>query len=314
MLDHRKRWVLFYDLVLRSLPEEAPTVGLAELLRDLHLRQSAGESVWIINKNTAAFRIVDMKIMDDKQAAIFLLQYADKAIADPVFSDLNTGTLRAEPKLEGEGVAVSAHVALSLAPNMPMGSAYLTLLEHVPGITKSRLEPFLSHEFRKIPKTLFVGADGKKRKCRALADLQGHPSQSLVEDLESGTLSEIELIRNKRIKPQFDEDGYMAERAYSLKLKAKKQLQGAEAINVIERYKERAREKRYNDMKIRYKNAEGKGRSIEIPTSIDKASELLFNRMERFTVDDNLPQCLDSIRDDVADKMLGMLMQQRQNS
>jgi len=50
-------------------------------------------------------------IGDDQ--AILLLQLCDKNGSDPVFGELTTGNLRVEPKLAGEGIAVSSHIVIS---------------------------------------------------------------------------------------------------------------------------------------------------------------------------------------------------------
>lgn len=56
-----------------------------------------------------------MKYVAGAAQGTMLIQLCDKNGSDPVFGELTTGNLRVEPKLAGEGIAVSCHIVISTA-------------------------------------------------------------------------------------------------------------------------------------------------------------------------------------------------------
>ena len=110
MINEKQRWIYFYDKLLKSYPEDAPYFNMYEIMKELHDRQQQGNSVKLINNETAAIRINEMRFDEANSTVCLLIQYADKTVSDPVFSNLQTGEIRVEPKLDGEGVAISAHM------------------------------------------------------------------------------------------------------------------------------------------------------------------------------------------------------------
>src|SRR5690349_15777065 len=114
MLGAWERWVFVYDLQLVPKPAGAPLIPLRAAIDQLLPRYESGECVKLINKDTAAIRIQELRIDETSATAQFLINYSDTNTADPVFGELRTGKLRSEPKLDGEGIAVSAHMLIDL--------------------------------------------------------------------------------------------------------------------------------------------------------------------------------------------------------
>src|SRR5690349_6653268 len=147
MLGAWERWIFIYDIMLTPLPEGAPLIPLRSIIEQLVPRYERGESVKLLNRETAAIRIQQLRIHEQSSTTQLLINYADTQAVDPVFGHLETGELRLEPKLEGEGIAVSAHMLISLEPH-PTSGTYLVALEDVPGVGRSKLAPFLTSEFK----------------------------------------------------------------------------------------------------------------------------------------------------------------------
>src|SRR5579859_54365 len=251
MLDRWVRWAFVYDLKLKPNKVGAPNIELATVLDLLHARVEAGEAVQLLNNETAAIRIQNFRFNNNRTRAAFLFNYSDTNISDPVFGELSSGRLRLEPKLEGEGVAVSAHMVVSLVPD-PVSGTYLAALEDIPGVGRSRLTPFLTHEFRAVSDFRFRDTDNKIKDYRMVPELLGLPSQSLRSDLDRGELSGFELVRMTRAAGEFDEDNIIEEQTRTVKLKVKNHYTGLDALNVVNRLKDRAGHQGYDLIKVRF--------------------------------------------------------------
>ncbi len=267
--------------------------------------------MWVFQKNTAAVRIAAIDVDHANEFATVLIHYADRNVSDPVFGNLVTGMLRTEPKLEGEGVAVSTHMLISLKPTPPHQDVYLTMLEDVPGIGRAKLRPFLNSIFRTVSDFQFTAEDGTRKKCRPACEMRGHISQPLRDDLEAGVLSGFELVRYHHNNGEFDEEGFLEEKTRVVTIAAKRRLSGMEALNLINRVKERAAAAGYTSMRVKFKRPEGPQKSIEVGTAREDAGDALSVKSVFLRVEDPLLQCSPAIRQDVVDKMKNMLLAAR---
>jgi len=311
MLDQNKRWVNYYKNFLKPSPEDAPYTKMSEILETLHERFLSGECVKLIENQTSAIRIRDMAFNKENQVATLLFQYSDTKISDPTFANLETGELRVEPKLDGEGVAVSAHMVLSLIPEHPRGATYLTLLEDVPGIGRTKIEPFLTSEFRAVFEEHYQNAEGRTLKYRPTSEISGYAKESLKEGLQKGVLTGLEFKKYKNVEVDFDEPGFVKVDSYTMKLKLKRKLEGDEALSLIDRVRRKAKASDYQDMVVRYERNEGKGKTFNMSTAREDAADALYSKFEIITVTDALPQCLPEIREEFATKMIKLLVQAR---
>lgn len=309
MLSERERWILYYDHALSPHPEGAPEMPMSGIMSLLYDRQQRGESFKLINNQSAAIRIRDMEIDAESQTACLLVTYADKDASDPVFSDLETGELRVEPKLEGEGVAISAHLLVSLVANG--AGTYIALLEDVPGIGKTKLQPFLTSEFRNSSTYEFVDEEGRTRACRPRLLMDGHVAQTLREDLGRGSLLGIELVRHRRRDGEnggeFDREGFTEEVSRAIQIKPPRPIFGEDALGVVNWVKEKAQRAGYSDMKVRFKRNEGKQRSILVGTQREDAGDVLYSKCEKIITNTRLRQCAEQIVPEMANAMKTMM-------
>lgn len=311
MLNQLERWVLHYDSVIKSYPNEAPNIPMREIVPLAALLQAQGDAVWVFQRKTAAVRIAAIDIDHDNEFATFLIHYADKNASDPVFGNLDTGELRTEPKLEGEGVAISAHLLISLKSTQPHQNVYLTVLEDVPGLGRTKLRPFLNAIFKKASDFSFSAEDGTQKKCRPAVEINGHTSQQLRDDLEGGVLSGFELVKYRNVTGEFDEEGFLEEKTRVVTIDTKQKLSGLEALNLINRVKERAAGAGYANMRVKYKRPEGPQKTITVGTAREDAGDAVSVKSAFLRVETALPQCSETIRIDVVEKMKKMLLAAR---
>jgi hypothetical protein len=215
-------------------------------------------------------------------------------MSDPAFSDLTSGELRSEPKLKGEGIAVSAHAIIYLDPIKPNGLEYLMLLEDAPGIGKTKLIPFLNSLFKEHASREFETADGNILNSYPVVGLDHFADQSLSDDLKSGELKFIELYKNNTIN-ELDEDPFLDRVTTTVKIKAVSKANGQGAVDFINRAKELGSEKGYPDIRVVFKKQEGNQRSIRFSTLREDAGDAVFGRMELVNTDYDLPQCAKEI-------------------
>jgi hypothetical protein len=273
--------------------------------------QAGGEAVWLFQNERAAVRLAEMEIDHDLGIAVLLIHYSDMNASDPVFANLETGALRMEPKLAGEGVAISAHLLISIRPTNPTQDTYVTLLEDVPGLGRTKITPFLKAIFRLSSDFHFNGDDGKERKCRPVPDMVGHVSRRLRDDLEGGVLNGFELVKYRHVNGEFDEAGFLEEKTRIVQVAVTQPLTGKPAVDLINLVKARALNAGYADMKVKFKRAEGPQKSVVVGTGREDAGDALSVNSTFLKVEEPLAQCSDAIRPDVVQKMKAMLVADR---
>jgi hypothetical protein len=307
MLGSWERWVFLYDLKLGSNPKDAPLIPLRAVFDQLVPRYERGDSVKLVNKDSAAIRLQRLHIDKNTATVRLLINYADTNVVDPVFADLRTGKLRFEPKLKGEGVAVSAHMVICLDPQ-PKSGTYLVALEDVPGVGRSKLAPFLTSEFKAVAHFPFRDVDDRVKASRPLVEILGHPSQQLRADLSSGTLAGIELVKMVLDGGEFDEEGLLKEERRLVRCKVQPRLRGEDALDLINRLRGRGHASGYSGLKVRFKRDAGNTRTVDVPTIREDAGDVQYVRYERVSgFDQPMEQSISDIRSDMLSKMLTLL-------
>jgi len=308
MLNPYERWVYFHRFILDSSPAHAPQIELKGVIEHLKQLVDSGGAFKMVENDEACFRIRDLKINYAENSAVFLLMYSNSKASDPVFSKLTTTDLRPEPKLEGEGIAVSAHAVLRLVPTEGGGNEYLFLLEEVPGLGRSGLEGFFQTMFRAVTKGQLSFFDeeenGRSRSFRPRVRILATPSKTFQEELEGSTVDNIELVERIKIS-HFDEEHYYQEDVRTLKLKV---VDGnGEKASFIEKLRKKAKKEGFDDLKIHYKKNGGKRQTAVMGTDTDDVKDALVGRVEYLEYAPGLAQCSDKIINSYAKKILGLL-------
>jgi len=307
MLDQYSRWIYFFDVAFRKYPPEAPDMSLEETLAALQNRVNAGRAVKLANRGTAAYRIRDMKIEDGFVS--FLFQYSDSRVTDPAFAKLTTTDLRTEPKLEGEGVAASAHLVMNLVP-VRVGT-HVAVLEHIPGIPASGIAWFLNSQIKSLRRFTFPGAGGRPKDCHLTLEMTGHTSQSLEDDLNTGELRDIELVRPRVVNSDFDENAYVVEMSRSIKLRPSRTLRGGGAMQTLNLLARRGHDRDFSDLRIRVKTDEGQERTVDVDIrQLDANNGIAahYTRHEHIHLETAMPQCVDGFESGAGEEVRqGML-------
>ena len=141
--------------------------------------------------------------------------------------------------------------------------------------------------------------------------MSAYPSQSLKEDLERGVLKGLELVRNIHVNGEFDEPDYTKTDSHMVRIKVTRPVNGEDAVGLINRIKQKARRMNYSELRVKYKRNEGKQRTVPISTAREDAGDAMYARYEIISLNEPLPQCSSTIRDDVHIKMTSLLVAAR---
>lgn len=308
MLHTQDRWIQFQNLKISSEPEHAPPILLSELAPYLIQLTQSGDAIQMRNNEKASIRVADARIEKDGGVLLLLLQYADMEATDPVFCNLTTGELRTETKLDGEGIAVSAHVVINLIPDESTG-VYSFLLEEIPGLARSSVQPFIRKLLKEVSADKYIFADeiegGARKAYRPVAEVLATPSESFIDDLASGTVEGIELVKFVRDgESEFDEDGFYKEQQRIIKVGV---LNKRGVISQLPGLRDLARQRGFDNVKVRYKKTQGKRKTAVLNTTTEDLNDSLVVRTEQITSEIELPQCSEEIISSFTDKMIALM-------
>lgn len=306
MLSNNERWVSFFDFAFRPTHAAAPDIPIADTLKRLKMLVDAGNAVKLYNRRTRAVRISEMKYADGDTQAVLLLQLCDQNGSDPVFGELNTGNLRVEPKLAGEGIAVSSHIVISTAIVGFTADHHKTLVESVPGISKSIIEPFLNALLRDA----FTGLEFKNPATKAMCQLKpkleilSHGSQTLMDTLNGAKLHNVKLVSTVK-KGGMDKTAYteLSERAVRYKIIKQPPLKDKKRL--LEILRRKGQQSGYSKVSISY-SKDGRQASLDLDRNEDAATKL-FTKSEKIILGNSINQCESSVHQELETKMIGLL-------
>ncbi|CAA7614670.1 hypothetical protein MTBLM5_140007 [Magnetospirillum sp. LM-5] len=319
MLSQWERWVFIYDLTLKMYPDIAPSVPLEPLIQELQKRVVSGEAVDRIENGKKVLRIRDMSVDLAHRTASLLFNYADPDVPNTVYEDLTTGTQREVVKEENEGGSYCAHMMIALDPIREGGTSYLAVLEDIPGVGRTKIEPFMTKQFKVIADAApheytFTDPNRQEHRFRPIAKIDGSMSQRLRDDLERGEVKGFELVQTRPAQVDYDEFGYTKEVTRTLRLTVKQSL-GERALEVIGAVTRRAKQDNFDGVKIRFKRAEGTDRTISVAAGREDVGDVLYTRYEMIDgFIEPMKQATDTLRADMLKKMLALMEEMRKQS
>lgn len=314
MLDPHVRNVLFYEFVLVHEPLPQRTVPLADVLLHLRDRVLKGESRKLSTDTTEQISISDIRIDEKTSSAFLLFNYGNSRLTDPAFLHLDAGTIRIAGKEPREGIAVSAHMALSFDQPRRNEFRYRALIEDVPGIGKTKIIPFLTAEIKLSTSYSFKDENGAEKSLRIYPDLRLHQSQQLRDVLAGGgVITAVELVRYNG-DAGFDEEGVLKEERASLVLKIERNEDQSLMAKTLARIRGRGAEQGYTEMRLVWKQQSQVGRerqrSARIGLGREDAMDAVFGRQTEIKLTEAQPQCRSDLSEEVCSNLLGLLRSQ----
>lgn len=301
MLDARSRWVVFQAFnVEPKLSDVQFSFKFKEILLCMKDAVDSEEGIVKYFKNKSiALRIKEIIIDIENKCAILLFVYIYKNVSDPAFGHFQRQQIRTEPKLDGEGIAVSFHYVISFrnVPNL----GRLALKEKIQGLQSYFITSLLKDCFKQYGET---ESDTEKNIVSyPKLSIETLFSQKLIDDVEGkGVISGIQLIKRLSLS-KIDERAETKEYVNKMSLKLHK-MSGKESLGTVERIIQNTKDK-FNESLLTIKRKEGKTYTIRTQADPNAIKELYYGKTEKITVSSPLPQCSDSIRQDIAQKNEG---------
>ncbi|MEB8055776.1 hypothetical protein [Pseudomonas fulva] len=239
------------------------------------------------SEKAARLYLADLEVKDNR--LILLINRSDPTAPDSVSSDPDNKSRVVHRKPANHGSEYSAHVVIGIHPTVG-DNYYLCIIEtvfgsglHLSSISdylKSVIK-FLRMQFKDeylIPHA--AGVKDKKgdpvmvRHVHTL-ELQGHPSSSFQTDLETGTLSGIDLINFSGSGATWDDKGTITEHQRIVQLKPASGLVGSagSALRQV-RAKVSKTHTEYQHMRVRFKTESGESKDATINSDTGKLVDL----------------------------------------
>lgn len=306
MLHELDRDIGFYRIRLESVPLEKNQIPLSEAIGQLAALHESSSAHWVHRKGKQSLRLIDFNA-DHPNFYIMLVSLSKTEIADPSFEHIFTGNFRTEHKQEHEGISYSAHLLIDKTVNREHGGeSHRVLLERIPGMGSTIINPFLSHVFKKAyelnPRVFWYREDN--RLYRPRVHLSGDLSTSLREQMQKGRVTGIELIDHRDANSDIDEDGHLVETKATLQLRIVGDPDDNALAGVINKVKRSARRYQFDEVKIKVTREDTGDQTIPISIDVDTdATETLAIRKEKVSVLEPLGQRHSEIRDDLVEQI-----------
>lgn len=325
--------------VPKTIPAECPILPIQDLLKIIEKAYDSGEHYAVfdpkahlpspghivlktragvisepISKNIVYMS--DFQKSPDGRTFRILFKRGDPDIANPSFTDIENNTSRTVNPKDGETVAQSAHLIISLENSHKSISGYRACLEQITGISRSLIFPYLNgivdHYTKTDPRFSYQTGPKKKRETRRYRpsfDCKTSPSTSLKNDIEKGYLSSIEFINTKADHLGADADPTLKSVTNRVHFRFKPISNSEMADKKIRLYKDKARKEGFDYIRVSVRdNDKEKYVSSRFKIEEGDALDKLFSRAEMLTdFEDELKACYDSIHTELADAMIGII-------
>lgn len=286
------RTATFYDLKITSrgnnrsvehgVDFEATPKSMLEIYNFIKQLFDGGDRLLQKGKSDKSARLYlsDIELRDTK--VIFLVNRSDPTAPDAVSSDPENKSRVVHEKPPNHGGDYSAHVVIDLKP-VKGDNYYLCVVETVfgSGLHANTVAGYIRNMVRickrQFPEEFKVPHISGAKNASGMPimvnhvhfiELQGHPSEEFANDLENGTLSEIDLLDFSEKGAEWDEHGAILEKQKIVKLYPEKKIIG-ELGRIITQVRKRALnddENAYLQMRIRFKNDKDEPRDAIIST------------------------------------------------
>lgn len=212
MQNNRRQFYIFdLELAARKAGAMVPTMNdVVPVLQRMH---STARTCKIRNQ-TATMLIGDIDVNAAQQFVTLLVRLSDTTAPNSVYSDPAAGQFTEHQKTGSVGSDFGCHVIISTAPEQGVPNTYTCAIERIPGLpfdlTRRLLSKLLNYEFNDDQSSFTyphpgggLTAQGQPRmeRCCPHVELRGRASDSLINDINNGTLSGVTLVKAEPATP-----------------------------------------------------------------------------------------------------------------
>lgn len=274
MLKRTERQIFSYDLTVVARAQHAMPPPLTEIVAAWKSMYNAGDCSHEREKGSVIYRIGDIEVNENADIVRILLRRCDTNAANAVYSHRHTGVSRVAERTAEEGGDRAAHLVMSLRHEANKPANYLCHLEGVSGLSHRLIQATLNSVLKQAVKTeranfrypdpggarLRTG-EPKTTAFMPTVELLGHPSPTLIQDIEGGQLHDITLI-DQRPQSLFGGSRYLVENEKRIKVKASTDFPRDNRVNAIIAAVQ-SRQMDYQKAKVRFTDPAGIDRTID---------------------------------------------------
>jgi len=307
MIDAYERFVLLYDMKLRTARKETELPEFKEIAKALLTRIKAGKSLLTLRAYDGDgefapwLRIKDGKFVNSSSGEMFALLFSvgDPRAANPVFEHSETAELREVEKQEKEGKALSAHCVISVAPVGP--GRHRIMVEDVRGLGRTRLRDILASELKQVSEEFgleYTNNAGEQVETYIIPDLQGHMSEKISTSINRSTVSGVWLI-DSRVDAKLDE-------IPEAKVSRKEIKFDVQDMSLIEKISKWGRLNNFDKMRLVWNDPEGAGRPERASVDLTQkdVADTFFVKQRKVKLSQPMADAVKKIRDDMISKMI----------
>lgn len=301
MLDSLERYVLLYDLRLRTARKQTEFPSLDELVVALTKRVNGGKSRIELpayeGSTDAPWLRIKRARVDDTNGVKFLqllFSVGDPRAANPSFEHSETAVLRTVEKLEKEGKALTAHCTIALQENA--GKRHKMMVEDIRGLGRTRLQELLAHEFKAISNEFgleYTNNSGEQVETYIIPEIEGYRSEKIKDSIGRGTLTGVYLI-DTRSKESLDE----VPNAKIARREIKIDLTDGSLLSAVAQW---GAGKKYDRMRLVWNDPEGVGKPERASVDITQndVQNTYFVKQYKIKLSHPLDEAAPELRDDV---------------
>lgn len=212
MQNSRRNFYIFdLELSARKVGATIPTMN--DIIPVLQRARIAGRT-YSLHNNTATMLIGDMAVDAAQQFVTLLVRLSDTTTPNSVYSDPAAGQFDEHVKVGTVGSDFGCHVLISTVPEQNQPNIYTCAIERISGLPFDLVRRFLSKllnfeyhadpSFYRYPHPAGgVDANNHPRtdRCCPHVELRGRPSDTFINDINSGRISGVSLIRSEPVTP-----------------------------------------------------------------------------------------------------------------
>lgn len=209
--DQRQFYV--FDLEVGAKKNGAVIPDMQTVLGVWNKKRREGRS-HLINGGAATTLIGDMEIDPVRNLATILVRLSDRMAPNAVYSDPASNDFQELRKIGNQGADLGCHILISIQPENQFPNIYTCLIERIPGLSSSISQRLFSKllnfeyndnkQFYQYPHPNGgLDRNGQPRldRCCPHIALRGRPSDTLINDINTGHLTGVSLVKSEVATP-----------------------------------------------------------------------------------------------------------------
>lgn len=300
MLKKRQRTIIshnalysFISTPLLTIPRDMSVIHMYKKLRDI-LKEK--QICYLNKKKTLSVFLHQVEISDDSYYATLLFSMRDKDGVDQATGKIAQKDITVHKKADTEGTAYSCHLVVTLEPDEH--GHYYAFREYISGFSEKYLMSVINQEFKKLLTRPYETEERRIRNTHPKLILSARPSENLLDDIQNGQLSFLELTTTKPAK-QLDRITESISEVRTLKIELSTQDTIEKLADGLDKLYKKYRP---DEAKFHFKDSD-RTYSVNVDGNED-VRDIVFAKKREAHVDTDIPQASETFHRQLKNKML----------